>query len=166
MLENVWQTDGPGGRGGSLGSMSSNSMALSLAVLARTSGRVCILAGRRDQRLGRQVTRKPSLSISQLKCAEGEPAFGSVGGSECRSSHSSSSRQGERKHRAKRISPNPCWFFFFCGLKRSQIGAKCPSWQPNEHYAISPWLSGVWGFLFPWKASCSEMKSKWYRGPQ
>ena len=37
-------------------------------------------------------------------------------------------------------------FYFVLGLKTSQIGAKCPSRLPNEHYATAPWLSGVfWG---------------------
>lgn len=81
------------------------------------------------------------------KICWGGAGLGSVGGSECLRSHWSSSQQEERKHRAERISPNPCWFFFFCGLKRSQIRAKCPSQLPNEHYAISPWLSGFLGLF-------------------
>lgn len=131
----------------------------SLADLAWISGTISNLAGWWN--MSRGHVKRPSLSISPLKYA----GQGSVGGSHCHClcSHSSSSQQKERKHSAKRISPNPCWFFFFfCGLKRDQIRAKCPSQQLNEHYAISPWLSGVSGFLFPWKSSCSEMKSKWY----
>lgn len=80
-----------------------------------------------------------------IKMCWGWVGLSEVRGSKCLRSHSSSSRQGERKHRAKRISPNPCWFFLFFGLKRGAIGAKRPSWPPKEHYAISVWLSGASG---------------------
>lgn len=120
---------------------------LSLAVLAWTLDRISNPAGSWEKILGQQVTRKPSLSISQLKCAEGEVGLAQSGGPNELSSHSSCSQQGERKHQAKRISPNPCWFFFFCGLKRNKNRAKCPNRPPNEHYAISPWLSGVLGLF-------------------
>lgn len=80
-----------------------------------------------------------------IKICWGGAGHGSAGRSEFLCSHSSFSQQGEKKHWAKRINTNRCWFFFFWGLKRNKIGAKCPSWQRNDHYAISPWLSMVWG---------------------
>ena len=52
----------------------------SLAVLARTSGRICNPAGQWEKPLGQQVARKPSLSISQLKYAEGELGLAQLGG--------------------------------------------------------------------------------------
>lgn len=74
--------------------------------------------------------------------------------SKCLSSHSSFSQQGERKHQAKRISPNPCWFFFFFGLKRGPIGAKCPQldakWALCNLFLI---VSGFGGLFVSLKAS-------------
>ncbi len=148
MLENVRKKDGPRG--------SSFMIALSLTVCLGSDLGQDLWPGRSMGKAPRTTSHQEAVTIHCIiKLCWWGAGLGSVGRSESLRSHSSSSQQGERKHRAKRIIPNPCWFFFFCGLKRSQIGAKCPSQPPNEPYAISSWLSEVLelfvslkGFLF------------------
>lgn len=73
----------------------------------------------------------------------------SVGRSDCLRSHSPFSRQGERKRRAKRISPNPCWFFLFVWVKEDPNLSQMP--LPAAKWALCNLSLIVWslgGFLF------------------
>lgn len=123
----------------------------SLAVLAWTSGWISNPAGRWEKPLSQPVTRKPSLSISQLKYAKGGRwALAQSGGPNARAHIRLPVGRGRESIELRGLAQILTDFSFSCRLKRSQIRAKCPSRPPNEHYAISPWLSGgFWAFCFP-----------------
>ena len=108
---------------------------------------------------GQQVTRKRLLSISQLKNSEGERGLAQSGGPNASNHICLPVDRGRESIGLRGLVQILADFPFLWVKEEPNVLASC---QMSIMQSLPDCL-GFWGFLFPWKAPCSVMKSKWYR---
>lgn len=138
---------------------------LSLAALAQTSGWISNPAGRWEKSLSQSHQEAITIDcISQLKYGETELGLAQSGGLDALAHVRLSVSRGRESIELRGLAQILADFSFSRVKEEpnqrqmSQPGAK---WALCNLFLI---VWGFWGFLFPWKASCSEMKSKGYGG--